>query len=362
MTSEERLAIQDIIDVCTRMGSFVETRQRITDLLTRRGELRYGHFIDLKAMYAGQCWDNVSSGVDINIEKFEKEHQHYLHANPVVPIQPTLTREQAVFRHGELVGESLWSECSFVQDFTRHYDMLDGVIMLLHSPDGELRWGFGAGHPRKQGVKKKYLRLLRILAPFLSQAVLNLESWYGTEESARSLRAIVEHSREAIILLAPPTSRGGARILEATPSALEALGASAQWSGSLHVREFIEIALASVGRSVEWRDARGQRCMISTMRSKIVQGETETWLVRIEPTPNPNTGLQNLLQSGISLREAHVLRRVSEGLSDKEIGAAMKISRHTVRAHLRRVYSKLGVFGRMEAVNAVARIVSAKKL
>lgn len=49
-------------------------------------------------------------------------------------------------------------------------------------------------------------------------------------------------------------------------------------------------------------------------------------------------------------REGEILAQLSEGLSNKEIGAHLEISYDTVRAHLRHIYEKLHVRGRTEAV------------
>jgi DNA-binding NarL/FixJ family response regulator len=49
-------------------------------------------------------------------------------------------------------------------------------------------------------------------------------------------------------------------------------------------------------------------------------------------------------------REFEILAELSEGLSNKEIGASLEISYDTVRAHLRHIYEKLHVQGRTGAV------------
>ncbi len=49
-------------------------------------------------------------------------------------------------------------------------------------------------------------------------------------------------------------------------------------------------------------------------------------------------------------RESEILAQLSEGLSNKEIGARLEISYDTVRAHLRHIYEKLHVRGRTEAI------------
>ena len=60
--------------------------------------------------------------------------------------------------------------------------------------------------------------------------------------------------------------------------------------------------------------------------------------------PSAGTG-----QSGLSERETEVLRLVSDGLTDREIGRALGISPRTVGRHVGSILSKLGVRNRSEA-------------
>ncbi|HTI98763.1 MAG TPA: response regulator transcription factor [Dongiaceae bacterium] len=53
----------------------------------------------------------------------------------------------------------------------------------------------------------------------------------------------------------------------------------------------------------------------------------------------------------LSLREEEVLMLLSNGLSNKEIGDQLNIAKDTVRAHLRKIYEKLHVRCRVEAIN-----------
>lgn len=51
----------------------------------------------------------------------------------------------------------------------------------------------------------------------------------------------------------------------------------------------------------------------------------------------------------LSERESEVLGLVARGKSNTVIGEILGISSHTVDAHLRRIYHKLGVFDRISA-------------
>jgi len=57
----------------------------------------------------------------------------------------------------------------------------------------------------------------------------------------------------------------------------------------------------------------------------------------------------------LSAREAQVLRLVARGFSYEEIAEQLAVSRHTVSTFVRRIYSKLEVGSKMEAVNAARR-------
>lgn len=52
----------------------------------------------------------------------------------------------------------------------------------------------------------------------------------------------------------------------------------------------------------------------------------------------------------LSKREEQVLHFLADGLSNRELAAALKLSEHTVKNHLFRIFDKLGVSNRMEAV------------
>jgi DNA-binding NarL/FixJ family response regulator len=57
----------------------------------------------------------------------------------------------------------------------------------------------------------------------------------------------------------------------------------------------------------------------------------------------------------LSAREREILDLLSEGLSNKEIGAKLNVSQFTVRNHLAKVFEKLHVRSRTEAVMAYLR-------
>ncbi len=65
-----------------------------------------------------------------------------------------------------------------------------------------------------------------------------------------------------------------------------------------------------------------------------------------EPEPNP----QKLEELGISPREYEVLQLISQGMSNQEIADTLFVSLNTVKTHTTRLFSKLDVRRRTQAV------------
>ncbi len=57
----------------------------------------------------------------------------------------------------------------------------------------------------------------------------------------------------------------------------------------------------------------------------------------------------------LSAREREVLRLIAQGLSNKEIGAALSLSPHTIKSHLRSILDKLQLRNRAEVAAWAAR-------
>ena len=67
-------------------------------------------------------------------------------------------------------------------------------------------------------------------------------------------------------------------------------------------------------------------------------------LAEVPPAPLANT-------ADLTAREVAVLRLVAQGLTDAQVAERLVISPRTVNAHLRSIYSKLGVTTRTAAAH-----------
>ncbi|MGA0569584.1 response regulator [Variovorax sp. VNK109] len=75
-------------------------------------------------------------------------------------------------------------------------------------------------------------------------------------------------------------------------------------------------------------------------------------LLQQQETPEAPVAADSTL---LSAREAQVLELVAKGFSYDEIASQIGVSRHTVLTFVRRIYAKLEVNSKMEAVNAARR-------
>jgi DNA-binding NarL/FixJ family response regulator len=116
--------------------------------------------------------------------------------------------------------------------------------------------------------------------------------------------------------------------------------------------------------------AEGRAAGAQAFVSKALQGEElADALVRaacgepvVATTPSPRPANPDLLwpgkEAGLSERESQALALLAEGLSNREIAAALFLSAETVKGYLATVFAKLGVRNRVEAAGFVHRTAS----
>jgi len=97
--------------------------------------------------------------------------------------------------------------------------------------------------------------------------------------------------------------------------------------------------VSSVHHGQVWANSAELRYLIEALRES-------------EPVRLVDSGGQALL----SKREQDVVRCVAEGLSNREIASRLKLTEHTVKNYLFRIFDKLGVSSRVEVVLYVFRM------
>jgi DNA-binding CsgD family transcriptional regulator len=68
-----------------------------------------------------------------------------------------------------------------------------------------------------------------------------------------------------------------------------------------------------------------------------------------EPSATSPVSKASTSPGGLTAREVEVLRLVAQGLTDTQVAEQLVISPHTVNAHLKAIYGKIGVSSRSAA-------------
>ena len=149
-------------------------------------------------------------------------------------------------------------------------------------------------------------------------AVANL---VGQPERAAQLLGAVEALRKASAISLPPLRR-------------------AEYERTV---EGIRAHLDEATFAVAWKKGRAME-----LSQAIAQGHV-TLLQPLPPALTPATKPALSYPDGLTAREVEVLRLLATGLTDAQIAKHLVLSLHTVHAHLRTIYSKLGVTSRSAA-------------
>jgi two-component system nitrate/nitrite response regulator NarL len=92
------------------------------------------------------------------------------------------------------------------------------------------------------------------------------------------------------------------------------------------------------------------KCIQCVANGQVWANSTELQFVLEALAQPPLTGCLNINGGLLSARETDVVRCVAEGLSNREIAQRLKLTEHTVKNYLFRIFDKLGVSSRVEVV------------
>ena len=83
--------------------------------------------------------------------------------------------------------------------------------------------------------------------------------------------------------------------------------------------------------------AAGERVMASAVANRVLE--------MLSGTSTPKE-----FYDGLTVREVEILRLLATGMANKQIAFRLKISEKTVRNHVSKMYEKLGIYDRSQAV------------
>jgi DNA-binding CsgD family transcriptional regulator len=135
------------------------------------------------------------------------------------------------------------------------------------------------------------------------------------------------------------------------------------FSASEALREEIGVPLPRADRSIYDPIIRETRSLMkedefakaeSAGRQLLADGLDQIIAYALEPDPVTVKTTGKTTLSGLTAREAEILRLLAQGLTDAQIAEKLFISPRTVNAHVTSIYSKLGVNSRAAATRFAA--------
>jgi DNA-binding NarL/FixJ family response regulator len=146
------------------------------------------------------------------------------------------------------------------------------------------------------------------------------------------------------------TAQGAARVIVLTTYADDAsifpalrAGASGYLTKDASAEE-IEAAIRAVHRGQTWLDPVVQARLVSALGDDAPGAAGDT--VGPSEWARPSRGLPD----NLTARETEVLALIGEGLSNHEIGERLVLGQATVKTHVNRIFAKIGVQNRAQAV------------
>ena len=127
----------------------------------------------------------------------------------------------------------------------------------------------------------------------------------------------------------------------------EAIGAPRSPFDRISYERAVAAARAQLGEkafAAAWAEGRTM-----TPEQTLVTQTPKVGLIPGGPSSAPSTKVPTLYSGGLTARELEVLRLLAQGVTDAQIAEQLVLSLHTIHAHLRTIYSKLGVTSRSAA-------------
>ena len=184
------------------------------------------------------------------------------------------------------------------------------------------------------------------LLPAQAQIMIAAGDIQGAEAALHELESTALEFSSPALLAATLTTRGRVQLASSDPSACATLRNAAERWGELGVPHEVATARMLHGASCRQAgDVEGAAASFESARALFEQLGAALDLRSLGDI----TGTPPALPSGLTAREAEVLRHVAAGMTNKQIAAKLFLSEKTVSRHLSNIFVKIDVTSRSAA-------------
>ncbi len=272
---------------------------------------------------------------------------HLLHQNPLARYMQD-TQDGVPRKISDFIGQRDFRRLGIYHEFYRKVGIAYQMgCTLAAAPDLVICIALNRG---RRDFSEQDRSLLTLLQPHIAQAFQNTEAVSKMHATIATLQQIADETDRGVLEI----NRQG-KIIWGTPKAFQWL--QAYWPHSRRSDLLPELLASWVQHQA---DALNKTTCVSdplvplvvrresyTLSVRRVQdGERQLLLMQEQVDGVPPEKLEPL---GLGRREAEVLAWVAQGKTNEEIGTVLSISPRTVKKHLERIFSKLGVETRTAA-------------
>ncbi|MCY3017980.1 MAG: LuxR C-terminal-related transcriptional regulator [Planctomycetota bacterium] len=270
--------------------------------------------------------------------------------------QRLLANVPRAFTPAEVLGADTWRTCEFREAHLRPFG-LEGMVVIT-SLEQDSVWAMVLVPPRGKHIRPERVNLVQAVAPHLGRVLSRLLHSPDAWLRASALEVLVACNRGPIVALRLGDKSKPAQLLGATGGAAEIVRLRrVTASHNLDLAELLRLcptALRLDTGSVVWTAHDGRMYALKAAR---VSADPTSLVVHLKALSAPDTeGSADVAAAracGLSVRRAEVFALVAHGLTNRQIGLALRISPNTARTHVSKLIKTLGVSGRVEAINKV---------
>lgn len=271
--------------------------------------------------------------------------QRHVGNHPICNYWQRSGKHDGAFSWSDVTSRAEFESQSLYEEFYRPLGIQHQLMVAIEARPSHLIY-FALNRSRAPFTEQER-QLLAALQPHASQALQRLRQLHRLQSTLASFETLVNNLNQGILCLSPQN-----RIRWANSRARNLL--QAYWRSSTGAISLPDALLAWLIKSVETAGPHG------TIRSPIIlQRQTSRLAVRLLVEKNERylffeemvmqTTFEEFKQCGLTDREAEVLGWVAQGKSNDDTAAILNVSSQTVKKHLERIYSALGVTNRTEA-------------
>jgi DNA-binding CsgD family transcriptional regulator len=365
MTRKEREVVGACIEALTHYGNLAQCQTALLRALREFTGAHIAHVLNNERLFRdGQVVQCAVGSPDL-VPLFTRLQAQYATKMPIMEKVAEMmqqgTSAPPVGHIHKFLGEARWRGSEFFAEVSRHTEFEDVLAMSDKNSKGLCRWGLALGGGRlKSGrtiFNRRAIETLAWLNPYIARGLENLEDWHARQIG---LGALAEQTGEVLTLVRQAAGAGNNELLLATGAAAKLLGLHARpCASNLHLQDFLRVCTRACGPAagtVTWQAANGRSYALSALY--VPEAGERVLAVRClacAPAPVVADNFRFAIATGLSPREISVMNLLAGGLSNKEIAHRLFISVHTVHSHVAKIYRKLGVYGRIEAINCLRK-------